>query len=114
MIFDLSWQELLVDGLACFRLSVMLSSDSGPWKVFTLLRAGLKREAKHNAVVRKSDVAHGAECLRCNSVWFAAPIAAWSLFGHGPYWLRFCVELFLLAMALSAAAILFQRMFPKR
>lgn len=115
MIFDLSWQELLVGGLACFRLSVLLSSDDGPYRMFTKLRSWLKREAKHSAAMKKTAIDQGIECLRCTSVHMAIPIAAYVLFAGGePRWFVMAADLFLLAMALSGAAILFNRAFPKR
>lgn len=103
-----------MDGLACFRLSVMLSQDDGPAKVFSRLRSWLKQEAKHNTTLRKSAVHEGVECIKCVGVWVSAPIAAWTLLGSGPTWLVLTGEVFLFSMALSGMALLFNRMFPKR
>lgn len=112
---DLTWQALLIDGLACFRLAVLLAEDAGPAHMFTRLRSWLKREARAHPAVRKSAVHEGIECLRCNSVWIAYPVAIYALFYQdGPKWVVMVGDLFLLSMALSAIAILFQRMFPKR
>lgn len=93
----------------------MLGEDSGPWKLIEKLRSFLKREAKQNPTLRKSAVHEGIECLRCNSIWLAFPIALYgfnreSLAG----WIIATGDVFMLWMALSALAILFNRMFPKR
>src|SRR5688500_16390419 len=113
----IDWLTLLIYGLACFRLSVMLGEDSGPYRLFTKLRSKLKREAKQHPAVRKSAVHEGIECLRCNSVWFGLPLTLY-WFGRALDVLDDRVVLagdaFLLWMALSALAILFNRMFPKR
>lgn len=98
-----------------FRLSVLISTDDGPAKIFSKLRSALKREAKQNPTLRKSDIHHGIDCSRCSSVWVALPIALYgfnreSLDG----WIAAAGDVFLSWMALSALAILFNRMFPKR
>lgn len=110
-----SWLTLFVYGLACFRLSVMLGEDSGPYRAFARLRSMLKREAKQHPAVRKSAVHEGIECTRCNSVWFGLPLTIyWFSRGSMADWVVAAGDAFLLWMALSALAILFNRMFPKR
>jgi hypothetical protein len=110
--------DIVIGGLACFRMAVLISEDSGPMRMFARLRAVLKRESKHHPVLRKTDIAHGIDCLRCSSVWVAFPVGIflvhqdWFL-GHwqtvyGTAWV------FLVVMAVSAMAILWHRAFPKR
>lgn len=92
----------------------MLSSDVGPWAAFQKLRSFLKREAKHNKPLRDSKVQIGIDCSRCSSVWVAIPIASYAYFRR--YFTEFVtagVDIFLVAMALSALAILLNRI-PKR
>lgn len=108
--------EFALYALAVYRLGLMLSSDTGPWHVFERFRSWLKKEARQHPAVRKSDVAKGAECIRCSTVWVALVVAVWALY-RGQWfdkWFIKAVECFLLAMSLSAIAILFNRMFNKK
>lgn len=101
-------------GLACFRLAVLLSEDSGPGHLISKLRSFLKREAKTNKALRKTYVQEGVDCLRCSSVWWAAPVAAYAVLRDQiEGWPRMTADGFLLWMALSAMAILLSRI-PKR
>lgn len=106
---------LIFYSLAVYRMAVLLGEDSGPYKFLSKLRSFLKREEQHNKSLRKSDVAKGIECLRCNSIWIATPVAAYALYRDKlPAWLVITVDIFLICMALSGAAILWHRAFPKR
>jgi hypothetical protein len=73
----MTFLNLTICGLACYRLALLLSEDDGPWGMFRRLRTKLKHEAKHNTALRKSEVHKGIECIRCDSIWVAAPIAAY-------------------------------------
>lgn len=114
-MMEFDWITLFICGLATFRLSVMLADDSGPWNIIEKSRSFLKREAKQNPTLRKSAVHEGIECLRCNSIWVAFPVA---IYGYNrellDRWIATPCDTFLAWMALSALAILFNRMFPKR
>lgn len=101
---------LLLGSLAVFRLSVLFADDAGPYGMFRRLRGWLKREAKESPKLRKSEVAHGVECRRCNSVWFGTLIAAYVV----SEWRSIWIDGFLLMLALSGAAILWSRAFPAR
>lgn len=111
----LTWIHLFVYGLACFRLAIMLSEDDGPWGMFRKLRSALKREAKTNTTLRKSEVHKGVECVKCDSIWIATPIA---IFVHHhdslADWFSATGDIVLLVMAISALAILLNRAFPAR
>lgn len=104
---------LLFYALATYRLALMLSSDTGPWLMFSKLRSWLKREAKKNAAVRASAVHHGITCIRCDSVWIAVPISGYAFY-HDRLATGFIItgDIFLAAMALSAIAIILNRAFP--
>lgn len=106
----MTWFHLALGSLACFRLSVLFSQDTGPAHVFSKLRSALKKEAKTNATLRKSDVHRGIDCLRCSSIWMALPIAAYVVSGWRSVW----VDGLLWLLALSGAAILWSRAFPQR
>lgn len=111
----LNWLTLFVAALACYRLSVLLSDDSGPYRFIAKFRSFLKREEKHNKALKKSDVANGIECARCNSVWVAFPIALYA-HNHSNWtgWWIDAIDVFLLCMALSALAILLNRALPPK
>lgn len=109
-----SWLTFTIDALAVYRLALLLSDDSGPWKLFSRFRSLLRREEKHNKALRNSDAASGVECVRCNSVWLAAPVAVFAIYrDECPPWLMTAGDLFLLWMALSALVILLNRI-PKQ
>lgn len=111
----MTWIRLIIYGLATWRLAVLLSDDTGPYRFIAKFRAKLKREAKHNKAIAKSDVAKGIECLRCNSIWFAAPIAAYVFLRYFlATWAVAVCEAFFLMLALSAISILLERAFPKK
>lgn len=107
--------HLIFYGLATFRLALMLSSDGGPYRVFTKLRSKLKKEAKTSPSLRKSDIAKGISCIRCSSVWVSGVVAAYAYYHDelGPG-LSSRVDIFLACMALSGLAILVNRWSPSK
>lgn len=106
---------LLIAGLAAFRLALLLSEDTGPAKIFQKLRSFLRREAKEHPAIRKTDLHRGIACLRCSSVWVAAPVAAYVLQRDKlKAGIVIAGDIFLWTMAVSAMAILWNRAFPKR
>lgn len=110
---NLTWLELVVYGLACWRLSTLLGEDAGPYRFLAKIRSFLKREAKHNRQLRKSAIHEGVDCRRCNSIWFAsllAPFAYWHDYLWP--WLATTGDVMLLLLALSAIAILVDRALP--
>lgn len=81
------WFILLIGGLVTYRLALMFSEESGPWRIFKKLR--------HSAPP-KSATREGLSCLHCESVWWAAPTTAFLWWRgeidpwHTPlYWLAF-------------------------
>lgn len=110
-----SWLSFLIYSLAVFRLSVLLSDDSGPFRVFSKLRSKLKKEAKTNTVVKKSDVAEGIQCKRCSGVWFAILVTAF-VFSREYLidWVAIIGNGVLVCFALSGAALIFHRAWPAK
>lgn len=106
----MNWFHLALGSLACFRLSVLFADDDGPYGMFRRLRGWLKREAKDSPKLRKSEVHKGVDCLRCESIWHGALIAAYVVSGWRSVW----VDGLLWLLALSGAAILWHRAFPAR
>jgi hypothetical protein len=93
---------------------VLISDDTGPWKFLSRFRSWLKREERKNPVLKKSDAAHGVECLRCSSVHIALAVSAYAALRHRiESYVTIPADIFLSAMALSAIAILLNRI-PKR
>lgn len=111
----MNWLTLLIAALACYRLSVMLSDDSGPYRFIAKFRSFLKREEKHNKALKKSAVATGIGCKRCSSVWVAFPIALYA-HNHSNWigWWSNAIDILMLCMALSALAILLNRALPPK
>lgn len=112
---DNGFLTFLIYSLAVFRLSLMLSDDSGPWKLITKFRSWLKREEKKSPQLKKSDVAHGVECLRCNGIWFAALV---TVFVYSREHLIDTVAMIgnavIVGFALSGLAIILNRAFPAK
>lgn len=106
----INWLHLAIAALACFRLAVLFSDDDGPYGMFRRLRGWLKREAKDSPKLRKSEIHKGIDCIKCESVWHGALIALYGLSGWRSVW----IDGLLVALALSAAAILLHRAFPPR
>lgn len=110
-----SWLSFVIYALAVFRLSILFGEDSGPWKLFARLRSRVRKESKENTALRKSDLQKGIGCLKCESVWWAAAIAAYAFFRDklidvaamagdaALYW-----------MALSGLAIIINRQWPSK
>lgn len=102
-------------GLAVFRLALMLSSDKGPYFFLSKIRSWLKKEAKQSKPLRDSKVHLGITCPLCTSVWVAIPVAAFAYFHrHLWTWLAISGDVFLGAMALSAIAVLLNRVAPPK
>lgn len=109
-----SFTLLAFYGLATFRLAVLVSEDSGPWRAFAKFRSWLKREEKHSPALKKADAAKGVSCLRCSSVHLSIAVATYAYFHHRlENWVSVPCDILLSALALSALAILFNRI-PKR
>lgn len=82
----------LIGALATYRLSLMVSKESGPGRIFRKLR---------NLPSPKSATREGLRCQLCTSVWFAIPVT-WV------YWYRGWIlgqDTLLYGLALSAAAV---------
>lgn len=110
-----NWLNLFIASLACYRLALFLSDDVGPWRIFSKLRSTLKKEAKHNTALRKSALHEGIDCIRCDSVWVAIPVAIYTYNHEGLQdWLVAGVDISLLCLALSSLVILWHRALPKR
>lgn len=87
---------LLLAILVVWRLTHLLNAEDGPWDIVVRLR-------------RRAGTGFWAsllDCFYCLSLWIAAPIACLI----GACW----VERLLLWPALSAGAILFERLAPER
>lgn len=62
-----TWFYFLLSVLATYRLSLLVSTESGPLRVFRKLR---------RVPPPKSATREGLSCQLCMSIWFAIPITA--------------------------------------
>jgi hypothetical protein len=100
--------QLLIFGLAVFRLSLLLSKEDGPAWIFRKLR---------RSVPAKSSAKEGIQCLWCVSVWMAIPVSIYMtcrlLHVELPETLILLGDWFILMLALSAVAIIVNQQWTK-
>jgi hypothetical protein len=84
--------KIILAALAVWRLTHLFHTEDGPFRVFNRLRG----------LMRKLGLGELVDCFYCLSLWTAAPFALWP----GVGW----VERAVLWLALSAAAILINRL----
>lgn len=97
---------IIIAILATWRLSAMLSHETGPFNVFVSLRefAGIVHDDDgKKTVVPESFFAELLDCVWCVSVWIGGAVAIGLYLCPVLFWL-------LLPFALSAGAILFERL----
>lgn len=63
----MTWLDFIIAALVVYRLSLMLSKESGPGRIFQKLR---------RAAPPKSATREGLSCLHCESIWWSAPVTA--------------------------------------
>ncbi len=105
----LYWPDLLILGLAVWRVSSLIVHEEGPWAIFRRLRywVGERPEITMNRDGDRQDncVNHfcrGYICVACNSVWLGV-IVVISYMLYSPLTLLLCLPL-----ALSALAVLIE------
>jgi hypothetical protein len=92
--------RLIIDGLAVFRLTILIAKDDGPGYIFWKLR---------KAPPKRSSFHQGISCPFCVSVWMGFPVAVYErLLPHSIY-----ADAFLLWLAFSAVAICLNQSFTK-
>lgn len=96
------WLQFLIYSLATYRLSLLITKDVGPGWMFKHFRRWVKREAP-----KKSHMDDGIECLFCMSMQIGLVMAVAYGFLHGYK----VFDLFILALALSGAAIILHKTF---
>ena len=94
--------DVVILALAAWRIASLLSSEEGPWDVFSRLRtwAGVRYDAQSEPYGANA-LARGMLCLWCCSVWAGAVLAL-------AYWLWPGIVWLALPLALSAGAIVVQ------
>ena len=67
--------DIIILGLAVWRLSSLISRESGPYNIFALLRfrAGVVYN-KMSEEIPSSELSKGILCLWCVSVWISIPL----------------------------------------
>lgn len=63
----MTWLDFTIAALVVYRLSLMLSLEAGPGRIFKKLR---------NIPPPKSATKEGLSCIHCSSVWYSAPVTA--------------------------------------
>lgn len=71
----MTWIDLIIDGLATFRIANMVSSETGPFRMFKKAR---------QSVPRKSSLWEGIRCPFCVGVYAATLV--WVAQWHGQAW----------------------------
>ena len=94
------WLIFLLATLTCFRLSVMFSKESGPGRIFKIMRS---------KTPPKSALREGVSCALCESVWWSSFITAF-LVGHGDVPLAYSPFYWL---AVSGGAVVLNQRFTK-
>lgn len=93
--------ELLILGLATWRVSMLILYEDGPWRVFDRMRTLVGA----NTPGELSALATLFSCMMCLSVWVAGAFAILGRWEHG-YWV-------MLPFAGSAVAILLNYAFDR-
>lgn len=98
----MTWFYFAIGSLATYRLSVMVSKESGPGFIFRKLRRA--PDAKKHPAVKE-----GLSCIFCLSVWFSAIVTGYYL------WLELITwkEAPIYWLAFSAVAVVLNQAFTK-
>lgn len=106
----MTWLQFLIVCLCCWRITLFIIEDTGPFGVFEWLRAYISRKSRTEPILRKSKAAEGITCSHCVSVYLALPMALYIYFHNSlPGWLAMTGDVFILWNALSGASIIINR-----
>lgn len=100
----ISWLDVLLFGLATYRMALAVSKESGPFWMFKLLRRNVKKHAPD-----QTHMDEGIECLWCMSMQFGIVVVVTAYFWKGNAVYDGCI----LALAISAIAIVLNQAFTK-
>ncbi len=92
--------HLIILSLATWRLSILLSAEDGPYKIFNKLRIRIGIHYIGERVNTRTELAELFSCTWCLSIWIGA-IASVAY-----YYLREPIVWIVLPLAMSAAAII--------
>ena len=92
--------DLIILGLAVFRLSSLFANEHGPFDLFGHVRrlTGMRYD-KQSQAVPTTELSRGLMCVWCNSVWFGIALAFVYLLWQPVIW-------FYLPFAISSIAII--------
>lgn len=96
------WFELVLSGLACYRLSYMLTGEDGPFDIFYRLRnvTGIVYSASGKVISYPNW--NPLHCIHCTSIYVAAMITG-LLYAYGhPVSLAFFLSVSTLAILVDA------------
>ena len=102
----MTWFDLIVEGLAVFRLALLISKEDGPGWIFRRLR---------NAPPKDSSVREGIRCEWCVSIWMAVFVmmVRWIADSLGKGAVHDLLIFFLWTMAISAIGVILNQAFTK-
>lgn len=96
----MNWFYLIIGILVTFRLSLMISSETGPAFIFKKLRKIPDKD---------SSMKEGISCLWCMSVWIGLPVSVCiSLLGYFPY-----IEIPFMWISYSSGSVILNQAFIK-
>lgn len=97
----MTFLDLLIYSLACFRLSLLVSKEDGPYWLFAKLR---------RLPPPKSSARQGINCIYCVSMYAAGLVVTCYLFRGRFAWVE---PWFIWPLAVSAAAVCLNQSFTK-
>jgi hypothetical protein len=95
--------DYLILALATWRLSSLITYESGPFGVFDKFRVAIGVKQGEYGSYGENELAKGIACLWCNSIWVGAILTALLALSDLTIWLA-------LPFALSSGAILVEMM----
>lgn len=94
--------DLVILGLAVFRLSSLISEERGPYNIFGKIRAALGEYQDVYGIRRSTtEIGQGIMCLACCSVWWGVIVAVLYYLWAGVVW--GCLPLALSALAMMVS-----------
>jgi len=92
--------DLLILGLAAFRLSSLFANEHGPFDLFGRVRRwAVARYDKQSREVPTTELSRGLMCVWCNSVWFGIALALIYMLWQPVIWL--CLPFAISSIAIS-------------
>jgi hypothetical protein len=95
--------DYLILALATWRLSSLITYESGPFEIFDKFRVVIGVKQGEYGSYGENELAKGVACLWCNSVWIGVMWAVFFALSDWSIWIA-------LPFALSGGAILIEKL----